>query len=296
VTDANMEEGSLRCDANVSVRRPGAAGLNPKTEIKNLNSFRFVRRSLRYEIEAQARTLAGGGSLAQCTKLWDERAGETVAMRTKEEERDYRYFPEPDLVPIEISAAEIEETESSLPEMPTARLDRFVSSFGLPVADAGALVEDGAIADYFEALVASGVVPGEASNWVRVRVMRWLNEKAWEMSDFPVSAPQLAGLLRLAEAGTVSVATAEDVLAKMIATGLPAEQIIADEGLQQIATEEGLAPLVEEILRSHPDEVAAYRGGKRQVLGFLMGEIMRASGGRANPELAKQLLSAGLEE
>jgi aspartyl-tRNA(Asn)/glutamyl-tRNA(Gln) amidotransferase subunit B len=296
VTDANMEEGSLRCDANVSVRPRGEPVLNPKTEIKNLNSFRFVRRALRAEIEDQIRTLEAGEPLSQSTKLWDEHADRTVVMRSKEQARDYRYFPEPDLVPIEIEDAQLVDDAGDLPEMPTARLERFVDDLGLSVADAAALVEDGAIADYFEAVVEGGVDPSEAGNWVRVRVLRWLNERGWAMGEFPVAAPQLADLLRRVGAGTITTTTAEDVLARMIATGLPAERIIADEGLEQISTADALAPLVDEILRSHPDEVAAYRDGKTQVLGFLMGEIMRASGGRANPELAKELLSAGLEE
>jgi len=296
VTDANMEEGSLRCDANVSVRRRGEAELNPKTEIKNLNSFRFVRRALRYEIEHQVGMLEAGQPLLQSTKLWDERSGRTVAMRSKEQERDYRYFPEPDLVPIQIEDAEVEAAVSSVPELPTARMQRYSDGFGLPLEDAATLVEDGAVADYFEALVAAGVGPTEAGNWVRVRVMRWLNERGWEMSEFPVSAPQLADLLLAARAGTISVTTAEDVLAKMIATGQTSEMIIEDEGLRQISRHEDLAPLVEEVLRSHPDEVAAFRAGREQVFEFLMGEIMKASRGKANPELAKTLLSTGLEE
>jgi len=296
VTDASMEEGSLRCDANVSVRRRGEAGLNLKTEIKNVNSFRFVRRALRFEIEHQVGRLEAGQPLLQSTKLWDERSDRTVAMRSKEEARDYRYFPEPDLVPIQIGEAEIEAAVGSVPELPTARIERFRDAFSLPLADAATLVEDGAIADYFEVLVAAGVGPSEASNWVRVRVMRWLNERGWQMSEFPVSAPQLADLLRAARVGTISVATAEEVLAKMIATGQTSEKIIEDESLRQISRDEDLAPLVEQVLRSHQDEVAAFRAGRRQVFGFLMGEIMKASHSKANPELAKTLLSAGLEE
>jgi aspartyl-tRNA(Asn)/glutamyl-tRNA(Gln) amidotransferase subunit B len=296
VTEASMEEGSLRCDANVSVRRRGESELNPKTEIKNLNSFRFVRRALRFEIDDQVRTLEAGQRPAQSTKLWDERCGCTVVMRAKEEARDYRYFSEPDLVPIEIGPADIETAAGSMPELPGARIERFVDVFGLPLADAATLVEDGAVADYFEDLLAAGVEPREAGNWVRVRVMRWLNEHGRPMREFPVSARQLADLLQAARMGTISVATAEEVLAKMITTGQTSEKIIENESLRQISREEDLAPLVEQVLRVHPDEVEAFRTGRAQVLGFLMGEIMKASHGRANPELAKKLLSAGLEK
>jgi aspartyl-tRNA(Asn)/glutamyl-tRNA(Gln) amidotransferase subunit B len=296
VTDASMQEGSLRCDANVSVRRRGEAELNPKTEIKNLNSFRFVRRALRFEIDEQVGMLEAGQSLVPCTKLWDERSNRTVAMRSKEEAQDYRYFPEPDLVPIQIGPAEIETALGSIPELPAARIERFVSTLGLPLADAAALVEDGAIADFFEALVAAGAEPSEADNWVRVRVMRCLNERGWRMSEFPVLAPQLAELLQAVRVGTISVATAEEVLAKMIANGQTAERIIEDENLRQISRAEDLAPLVEHVLRANPDEVAAFRAGRHQVFGFLMGEIMNASQGKANPELAETLLRAGLEK
>ena len=296
VTDANMEEGSLRCDANVSVRRRCDSGLNPKTEIKNLNSFRSVRHALQHEIDQQIGLLEAGQPLSQSTNLWDERCGRTVPMRSKERERDYRYFPEPDLAPIEIEEAEIRAAADSLPELPVARMERFVDAFGLPLADAAVLVEDGQVADYFEALMAAGAVSSDASNWVRVRIKRWLNDSGRQMSEFPVSAPQLADLLQTTRAGTISVATAGEVLAKMIATGQTAERIIEAEGLQQISRDEDLAPLVERVLGSHPEEVAAYRAGRTQVLGFLMGEIMRASHGKANPELAKTLLRAGLEE
>ncbi|MFQ5742141.1 MAG: Asp-tRNA(Asn)/Glu-tRNA(Gln) amidotransferase subunit GatB [Acidobacteriota bacterium] len=295
VTDASMEEGSLRCDANISVRHAGESALYAKTEIKNLNSFRFLRQALRYEQERQIGLLQAGELPAPGTGLWDEKTGKTVMMREKEEVPDYRYFPEPDLVPVVVEEAELSATASDLPEVPLARMDRFMGRFSLPRADVAVLVEKRARADYFEALVAAGAEPLEASNWIRVRILRWLNEQGLRIVDFPVSAEALAELITTAAAGSVSTATASAVLNRMIETGRRAPQIIADEGLEQICSASDLVPVVDEILHAHPHEVEAYRAGRHQLLGFFMGEVMHATRGQANPELARQLLCSRLE-
>ncbi len=295
VTDANMEEGSLRCDANISVRRRGQAELNPKTELKNLNSFRFMRQGLRHEVERQTAELVAGRPLLQCTRLFDERSATTVQMRTKEDPHDYRYFPDPDLVPVVLDESTVAELDEALPELPLARLDRLVADMAIPHEDAAVLVEERARGDYFEALVAAGAAPGEAGNWVRIEVGRWLNEHGRDIVDFPVSPPELAALLQIVAAGGVAAGLAGKVMQRMAETGAAAADIIADEGMEQISASEELGPVVDGVLDEHPDEVAAFREGRDQVFGFLMGQVMRATEGKANPELVQQLLRARLE-
>ena len=296
VTDANMEEGSLRCDANISVRRRAQSELNPKTELKNLNSFRFMRQGLRHEVERQTAELVAGRPLLQCTRLFDERSATTVEMRSKEDAHDYRYFPDPDLVPVVLDEATVTELDEALPELPLARHDRFVKHLVIPPEDAAVLVEDGARGDYFEALVAAGARPGAASNWVRMEVGRWLNEQGREIIDFPVSPADLAALLQIVADGGVAAGLGGKVMQRMAETGAAAADIIADEGMEQISASKELDPVVDGILQEHPDEVAAFRAGRDQVFGFLMGQVMKATQGKANPELAQQLLRARLEE
>jgi aspartyl-tRNA(Asn)/glutamyl-tRNA(Gln) amidotransferase subunit B len=295
VTDASMEEGSLRCDANISLRERGAAALNPKTELKNLNSFRFLRQALAFEIARQAALLAAGEPLRQGTRLFDERRGETVAMRLKEEAHDYRYFPEPDLVPVALDDAALAAAAAEVPELPLARFDRFVAAYGLSADAAAELVQDRARADYFEAMVAAGAPPAAAGNWVRMEIGRWLNEHGGDMAAFPVPATEMAALLRAVADGTVAAAVAGQVMDRMAETGRAAADIIAGEGFRQISASGELAPIVDAVLAAHPDEVAAFRGGREQVFGFLMGQVMKATQGKANPDTVRQLVRAGLE-
>ncbi len=294
VTDANMEEGSLRCDANISVRRRGQVELNPKTELKNLNSFRFVRRALRYERARQEALLRQGQPSKQGTRLWDERANRSVPMRSKEEAHDYRYFPEPDLVPIEVSDPDLAAARQALPELPVARLERFVVQYKLPVGEAAVLVEERRRADYFEELITAGTPPGPASNWVRGPLLRALNERgsAADASGdtMPVPAGQLAELLQHVDTGAISHAVAKKVFARMIETGLAAAAIIAESELVQISDTAELERIVDETLAASPDEVAAFRAGRTQVVGYLMGQVMRASGGAANPQRVQEVL------
>jgi len=296
VTDASMEEGSLRCDANISVRRPGASDLNPKSEVKNLNSFRFVRRALRYERERQVEMMESGEVPAQGTRLWDEAEGRTVAMRLKEEAHDYRYFPEPDLPSLQLDAAWLRELERSTEESPLERRDRWVHEHGLPAEDATVLVEKPGRARWFEALLDEGVDPREASNWLRVQVLRLLRDRGESLEDLPVTPARLARLLAAVGEERVSASNAVEVLERMAETGRGADEIIAARGLEQITGADELEPVVDEVLDSHPEVVAAYRSGKRQVLGFLMGQVMQATRGKANPQLAQRLLRTRLEE
>lgn len=296
VTDANMEEASLRCDANISLRERGEEVLNPKTELKNLNSFRFLRQALRFEIERQSALLRAGESLLQGTRLFDERSGKTEPMRAKEEAHDYRYFPEPDLVPIVLEEADVAAIAADIPELPLARADRFVDAFDLSRTDAAQLVEERARAEYFEALVTAGVVASDANNWVRNEIGRWLNDNDGDIEAFPVAPSALAELIGAVRDGVIAAGVAGKVMDRMSETGGAAADIIAEEGLEQISGSDELTPVVDEILGAHPDDVAAFRGGREQVFGFLMGQIMRATQGRANPETVRRLLRARLDE
>jgi len=295
VTDANMDEGSLRCDANISLRRRGQKHLNPKTELKNLNSFRFLRLALRFEVERQSALLEAGEPLTQSTRLFDERSGTSVSMRAKEDAHDYRYFPEPDLVPVVLDEATLAAAADDIPELPLARLDRFTVDLGVSYEDAAVLVEERARADYFEALIENGASVSEANKWVRIEIGRWLNEHGGKLAAFSVPAAALAGLLEVVRNGVVSAAVAGQVMDRMAETGGAAPDIIAEEGLQQISTSDELAPIVGEVVDAHPEEVEAFRGGREQVFGFLMGQVMRATGGNANPDTVRDLLRVRLE-
>ena len=294
VTDANMDEGSLRCDANVSVRPVGQQQLNPKTELKNLNSFRHLRRALRFEVRRQTERLQAGEELRQTTRLWDERLSRSLPMRSKEEAHDYRYFPEPDLVPIGISEEQLQRAIGEVPELPVARARRFVEALGLPPEDAAVLVERPARADYFEALIAAGASVKAASNWFRGQVLRVLNERSWELDQLPVSPPRLAELIDSVDSGKISANMARAVFEQMVQTGKTAAALIAAGDLEQITDDERLGQVVAEVLAARPQEVSAYRAGRTQVLGFLMGEIMRATEGTANPSRAREILHASL--
>jgi aspartyl-tRNA(Asn)/glutamyl-tRNA(Gln) amidotransferase subunit B len=294
VSDCNMEEGSLRCDANVSVRPRGQQALGTRTEIKNLNSFRNVARALEHEITRQVAVLASGGSVAQETLLWDADRGETAAMRAKEEAHDYRYFPEPDLPPLVVGAGWVEEVRRSLPELPAERRQRFVRSFAVPAYDADVLTQDRAVADYFEAAAGESGNPKAASNWVMTEILRKLKEDDRPPARCPVSPQALAGLIRLIDAGTISGKIAKDVFEKMWQTGEPASAIVEREGLTQVSDEAALERVVAEVLAASPEQTASYRSGKTAALGWFVGQVMRKTGGRANPQLVNALLRKAL--
>jgi aspartyl-tRNA(Asn)/glutamyl-tRNA(Gln) amidotransferase subunit B len=295
VNDGNMEEGSLRCDGNVSVRPVGRQAFGVKTEVKNVNSFRYIQKALEYEIERQIDLLERGDAVAQETRLWDSAAGRTFSMRSKEEAHDYRYFPEPDLPPLTVDAARIEAVRRTLPELPEARRQRFVTAYGLPEYDAGVLTQSGSLADYFEQVASAAGNSKAASNWVMGELLRTVKERGSDLRDVPLTPQALAGLIRLVEKGVISSSVAKDVFAKMYDTGRSAEEIVAAEGLAQIDDEASLVAIIRDVMAAHGDAVAQYRAGKNATFGFLVGQIMKGSGGKANPKLANQLLRRELE-
>ena len=283
VNDGNMEEGSLRCDANVSVRRAGETALGTKAEVKNLNSFRFLEKALDHEIERQIEIVGSGARVVQETRLWDPAAGRTVSMRSKEEAHDYRYFPEPDLPPLTVDAARVERIRAAMPELPDARRRRFVDRYALPEYDAAQLTQSREVSDYFEAAVAAGASPKVAGNWI-------INIAG---SSLPIE--RLTGLLALVEKNVISGSIAKTVFDTMIASGRTAEEIVAAEDLAQIDDEGQIARLVAEVLANNASAVAQYRGGKSNAFGFLVGQVMKAAGGKANPKRVNELLKRVLD-
>ena len=294
VNDGNMEEGSIRCDANVSVRPVGSETLGTKTEVKNLNSFRFVQKALEHEIERQIGVLGDGGRVVQETRLWDANTGRTFSMRSKEEAHDYRYFPEPDLPPIFLDAERIHGIRSTMPELPEARRRRLVEQHALPEYDAAQLTQSRALADYFEATVASGAPAKPASNWIMGELARKLRERGVDISMSPVEPARLAGLLALIGSGTISGSIAKEVFEKMFSSGGRADEIVAAEGLEQIDNEAHIADLIADVLAKNADAVAQFRGGKAATFGYLVGQVMRAAGGKANPQRVNELLKRAL--
>ncbi len=295
VNDGNMEEGSLRCDANVSVRPAGEARLGTKAEVKNLNSFRYLRQALDYEIDRQIEVVDRGDRVEQETRLWDQGAGRTVAMRSKEEAHDYRYFPEPDLPPVELPAARTAAIRAALPELPPARRARFVAAHGLSDYDATELTRARAHADYFEAVVAAGAPAKPAANWVLGAVARALHESGLGIDRVPVGPRALAGLLALIERGTISTTSAKGVFERMWSTGRRAAEIVEAEDLAQISDEGALQASIATVLAANADTVAQYRAGQTKVLGFLVGQVMKATAGKASPTLVNDLLRRALE-
>jgi len=294
VSDGNMEEGSLRCDANVSVRPRGHEALTTRVEIKNLNSFRHVARALDHEIARQVALVERGGAVVQETRLWNADRGETAAMRSKEEAHDYRYFPEPDLPPVTVDAAFVERVRASLPELPSARRERFMASYQLPPYDALVLTQDRAVAEYFEAAARESGNAKAASNWVMTDVLRKLKDDDRPLAECPVGPSALAALLKLIDAGTISGKIAKDVFEKMWSTGEAPDAIVAREGLTQVSDEGALRAMVAELVATSPAQAESYRAGKTAALGWFVGQVMKKTGGRANPQVVNALLRAAL--
>ena len=283
VNDGNMEEGSLRCDANVSVRPQGTAAFGVKTELKNLNSFRHVQRAVEYEIERHVAARRDGTPLVQETRLWDPAAGRTTVMRTKEEADDYRYFPEPDLPPLVVDAAWIEAVRGSLPELPAARRARFVAEYRLPEYDAGVLTQSMALADYFERVAAGSANPKAASNWVMGELTRKLNDTRGTIEGVPLPPEALAELITLIDTGAITGPVAKEVFEKMYGTGRRAADIVAADGLGRIDDQDAIDRIVAGVLEGHAATVAEYRAGKTKTFGFLVGQVMKATAGKADP-------------
>ncbi|MGA3324610.1 MAG: Asp-tRNA(Asn)/Glu-tRNA(Gln) amidotransferase subunit GatB [Terriglobia bacterium] len=294
VSNCNMEEGSLRCDANVSVRVAGATDFGTKTEVKNLNSFRFLQKALAYEIDRQIDVLEGGGSIHQETRLWDSREQRTYGMRSKEFAHDYRYFPEPDLLPLIITEEWKTRVRQSLPELPDARRQRFIREYALPEYDAGQLTLSKSLADYFEEAAKGSGEPKLAANWVLSELLHLLKETNREITESPVSAASLSELLGLIHKGSVSGKMAKELLAEMYSTGKTAGALVSEKGLAQITDEGKIATAVRDIMAANPKQVEQYRKGKTATLGWFVGQVMKATRGQANPQMVQELLKKEL--
>lgn len=294
VSDCKMEEGSLRCDANVSVRPRGSREFGTKTEIKNMNSFKALQRALAYEVERQIAVLQEGGRIIQETRTWDENKGVTLPMRSKEEAHDYRYFPEPDLVPLVIDRQWVEEIGATLPELPDERRNRYIKRYDLPAYDATVLTATKEMADYFEECVALYPNAKAVSNWMMGDLSRLLNAHNMDITRCKVSPRQLTDMLKLMDKGTISGKIAKTVFEEMFATGKDPEQIVQEKGLVQITDEGAIAAVVEEVLAGNAKVVEDYLKGKDRAFGFLVGQVMKATRGKANPELVNRLLKEKL--
>ena len=296
VSDCNMEAGSLRCDANVSVRLRGAGKLGTKVEVKNLNSFRYLQHALEYEIERQIGVLESGGTVVQQTRLWNVAAGRTESMRSKEFAHDYRYFPEPDLLPVEITAARKNAILTEMPELPDAKRARFLNEYGLSAYDAGVLTATAALADYFEAAIRAGAAPKSAANWIQSDLLRRLNDANKGISESPVQPEALAELLRRIEQNEITGAIGKRVLAKMFETGKSAAEVIAAEGLLPISDTESVEKICRDVIAKNADNVAKYQAGNEGVFKFFVGQVMKETKGRANPQTVNEILTRLLQQ
>lgn len=294
ICDGNMQEGSFRCDANVSLRRPGAP-FGTRAEIKNLNSFRFLEKAIEYEILRQKDILESGGSIVQETRLYDANRDETRSMRSKEEANDYRYFPDPDLLPLVLDEARIEKVRQSLPELPDAKRERFMQAYQLSAYDAGVLTSGRDLADYYES-VADGVEGKLAANWVMGDLLGALNKAGVEIQDCPVSAEKLRLLVQRIEDKTISGKIAKEIFEEIFHQGGEIDAIIDSRGLRQITDTSAIAAMVDEIIAANPQQVAGFRAGKDKLLGFFVGQVMKASQGKANPDQVNTLLLERLQK
>jgi len=290
VSDCNMEEGSLRCDANVSVRLRGAAQFGTKVEVKNLNSFRFLQKALEYEIERHIGVIEGGGKISQETRLWNQAESYTVSMRSKEKAHDYRYFPEPDLLPVHVSAAWRDAVKNALPELPGAKRVRFVSSYGITAYDADVLTGSQDLADYFEATAKAGAPGKAAANWMQTELLRRLNDSGKEISASPVSAASLAELIKLVETAKITGAVGKKVFAKMFETGSSAAKIIEAEGLGAQVSSDSIEQIAREVIEKNPENVAKFKSGNEGVLKFFVGQVIKATRGQASPQAVNEIL------
>ncbi len=294
VSDVNMEEGSLRCDANISVHRPGTP-FGTRTELKNMNSFRFLQRGLEAEIERQILALEMGETIVQETVHFDPATGKVSTLRGKEEAHDYRYFPEPDLVPVELDAAYVERVRASLPELPAARKERYMRELGLPAYDAGVLSANRGLSQYFERVAALVGDAKLSANWVMGDFSAYLNAAGLEAKDAAVPPEALAELLGLIGDGTLSSKMAKDVFTLMVETGKPAETVVAEQGMGQISDTAALEAMIAELVAANPGPAEEYRQGREKVLGFFVGQIMKQTKGQANPQLLNELLRKALQ-
>ncbi|MBK9174519.1 MAG: Asp-tRNA(Asn)/Glu-tRNA(Gln) amidotransferase subunit GatB [Chloracidobacterium sp.] len=293
-SDADMEKGNLRCEANVSVRKVGETGYNNKVELKNLNSVRFMQKAIEFEIERQIAAHESGEGVRQETRLWNEQANETRIMRSKEDAHDYRYFPEPDLQPLKVSQEFVDAVRRSMPELPDNMRDRFIEVYGLSYADASQLVAERELAEFFETTARLSSSPKIAANWVLGEFTRELNNSGKSVAECLVSAEDLAELIKTVEAGSINNNQAKEVLVEMFVSGKPPVGIIDEKGFEQVSDEGAIAKIVEEVIAANEAQVAAYRGGNEKLFGFFVGQVMKASQGKANPKVVNELLKKAL--
>ncbi|MBD2021571.1 Asp-tRNA(Asn)/Glu-tRNA(Gln) amidotransferase subunit GatB [Leptolyngbya sp. FACHB-36] len=295
VSDGNMQEGSLRCDVNISVRPVGEETFGTKVEIKNMNSFNAIQRAIEYEIERQIAAINSGERIIQETRLWEEGSQRTISMRIKEGSSDYRYFPEPDLGPIEVAPDQLEEWKSELPELPHQKRQRYESELGLSAYDARVMTDDRATAEYFEAVVAAGAPAKQAANWIMGDISAYLNRNAnLSITTLPLTPASLAELIGLVETGTISNKAAKDILPELLEKGGSAKAIVDRDGLGQISDPSVIEATIDEVLASNPKELEQYRAGKTKMLGFFVGQVLKKTGGQADPKLTNQLLAKKL--
>jgi aspartyl-tRNA(Asn)/glutamyl-tRNA(Gln) amidotransferase subunit B len=290
ISDCNMEEGSLRCDANVSVRLRGAKEFGTKVEVKNLNSFRYLQKALEYEIERHIGVLESGGRVFQETRLWNQAGSCTVSMRSKEKAHDYRYFPEPDLLPVQVSSRWREDVLRTLPELPDTKRDRFITAHGLSPYDAGVLTATQSLADYFESVAKAGAPAKTAANWIQTELLRRLNDSGKEIDRSPVPPAALAELLKLVESGQITVSSGKKVFASMFESGRSAPEIVAAEGFAPINDNSALEQVAREIIDKYPDNLAKFKSGNEGVFKFFVGQVMRATRGQASPQAVNDIL------
>jgi aspartyl-tRNA(Asn)/glutamyl-tRNA(Gln) amidotransferase subunit B len=290
VSDCNMEEGSLRCDANVSVRLRGAKEFGTKVEVKNLNSFRYLQKALEYEIERHIAVLESGGRISQETRFWNQAEGHTVSMRSKEKAHDYRYFPEPDLLPVHISSAWREEVRRTLPELPEAKRARFISAYGITPYDAEVLTSSQAMANYFESVVKAGAPGKTSANWMQTELLRGLKDSGKEIDASPIASAALAELVKLVESGQITGAIGKKVFATMFESGRSALEIVAAEGLAAQVSDAAIEQAAREVIAKNPDNVAKFKSGNEGVFKFFVGQVMKATRGQANPQAVNDIL------
>ena len=296
VSDADMEKGNFRCDINISLRPAGAKEFGTRAEVKNVNSFKFVQKAIEYEIKRQAQVLDAGGKVVQETRLFDSSKGVTFSMRSKEEAHDYRYFPEPDLVPVVTAKETVESIGQTIPELPDAKRERFVKKYELPAYDADMLTQSRAMAAYYEEATGLSGRPKVVSNWMMGELMRLLNAENREIEDCPVRPDRLAGLVKLIEAGTISTKIAKTVFEEMYKSGKDAATVVKEQGLTQVSDSGAIEQIIADVISANPAQHADYKAGKEKLFGFFVGQVMKASKGKANPELVNELLKKKLAE
>lgn len=295
VSDGNMQEGSLRCDVNISVRLVGADKFGTKVEIKNMNSFSAIEKAINYEIERQIEAIESGERIYQETRLWEEGAQRTISMRLKEGSSDYRYFPEPDLGPIEVSQDQLKVWQSELPELPAQKRHRYETDLGLSAYDARVLTDDRAIAQYFEATVTAGAPAKQAANWIMGDISGFLNKENKRIEEIPLTPTTLAEMIGLIESNTISSKIGKDILPELLVQGGSSKELVERKGLIQISDTGAIEAAIDAVIAAHPSELEKYRGGKKNLLGFFVGQVMKQTGGRADPKLTNQLLQKKLD-